>query len=97
MNFNDMTDQYLKRVKEQLYLETDLYRRGILKDFALFMNKLKGDDWDIKEITKNDLVQYHFSSEKVARSKSIKVINHFMRFAENRGWIDGYSCVREDG
>ena len=93
LRFYDMIDLYIEKEKEKFYREIEVLKRGILEYFAYFMDGIKQKVWSIDEITGEDGRSYYrkLLSEKPSLTsveRHIQIINNFMEFAINQGWIE---------
>ena len=93
IRFFDMIEEYIKKEKIRAAREVEVFKRGVLEDFASFMDMQKKDVWRIGDITEQNGHDFYNrlkyrSSRKNYTKERIRVVNHFMEFAKKEKWID---------
>ena len=92
IRFFDMIEEYIKKERQRAAHEVEVFKRGVLEDFATCMDIQKKDTWYIKDIKEKDGINYYNHLKyrgkgKDYTEKRIKVVNHFFDFAINNKWI----------
>ena len=94
VDYDEMVNLYIEDEKLRIYCELNIQKRRLLDNFALFMDKTKGDDWDINDITKDDIERYYmeaYNNMDIRADNTVQEVNHFMRFIFGQGWVNNYS------
>ncbi|MCP4133007.1 MAG: hypothetical protein GY754_18800 [bacterium] len=89
-SFRETVELFLEKEKMAAYHVIEVHKRGIMDDFARFLDGVKPEEYSIDQLTEEDIMHYFYflhTNEENNLDFKIEVLVFFLKFAFEMGWL----------